>query len=170
MKLLGAIFILMATTWAGFELARRLHERPRQLRQLKVALQSLEAEMVYGLTPLAEATGHIAAQMPKPVSYLFEHFSYRLKEKEETVYDAWEAAINETWKYTALLASEREVILQFGATLGQHDREQQQKQVRLTLAHLEREEGEARDKQYRYERMMKSLGVLAGLLIILMML
>ncbi len=74
------------------------------------------------------------------------------------------------WSDTALLQSEREVMSQFGATLGQQDQEQQRKQIKLTLAHLEREEGEARDKQQRYERMVKSLGFLSGLLIIVMML
>ncbi|WP_017727004.1 stage III sporulation protein SpoIIIAB [Halalkalibacterium ligniniphilum] len=170
MKLLGAIFIFMATTWIGFELARRLSERPRQLRQLKVALQSLEAEMLYGLSPLAEATENIAKQFPQPVASLFERFSFRLREKEDSVYEAWHEAIKETWGYTDLLQSEQEVLLQFGTTLGQHDREQQQKQIRLTLAHLEREEGEAKERQHRYERMMKSLGVLTGLLLIILML
>ena len=36
---------------------------------------------------------------------------------------------------------------QFGETLGRHDRVSQQKQIMLTLTHLEREENEARDRQ-----------------------
>ena len=51
-KLIGAILIIVATTWTGFEAARHLSERPKQLRQLKSALQSLEAEIMYGHTPL----------------------------------------------------------------------------------------------------------------------
>jgi stage III sporulation protein AB len=58
---------------------------------------------------------------------------------------------------------------QFGATLGQHDREHQQKQIRLTLNHLEREEGDAIESQNRYEKMLKSLGFLTGLLIVILM-
>lgn len=170
MKLIGAVIIILATTWVGFECAKRLSERPRQLRQLKVAIQSLEAEMMYGLTPLAEASEHIAKQLPKPMSYFFEHFAHRLLAKQETAYQAWEESIRETWELTALLDSEREVMMQFGSTLGQHDREQQQKQIKLTLAHLEREEQEARDRQNRYERMIKSLGFLSGLLIVILML
>ncbi len=50
-KLIGAVLIIVATSWAGFEAARHLTERPRQLRQLKVALQSLEAEGVLDMTP-----------------------------------------------------------------------------------------------------------------------
>ena len=37
-KIVGAILILFATTWTGFEVAKQLTERPRQLRILKTAL------------------------------------------------------------------------------------------------------------------------------------
>ena len=170
MKLIGAIIILIATTWVGFEIAKRLTERPRQLRQLKIALQSLEAEIMYGMTPLAEACHHLAKQMPKPVSYFFSQFAYRLEQKGESASVAWEESLKETWQLTALCNAEYEIMQQFGATLGQHDRTNQQKHILLTITHLEREEGEARDKQNRYEKMIKSLGFLTGLLIIILML
>ncbi|ARK31406.1 stage III sporulation protein SpoIIIAB [Halalkalibacter krulwichiae] len=169
MKLIGALLIILVTTWLGFEFAKRLSERPRQLRQLKVAIQSLEAEIMYGLTPLAEASSHLAKQMPEPISLFFEKFADRLIKEQITAFEAWEKSLNETWAFTSMLDSEKEVMMQFGATLGQHDREQQQKQIKLTLAHLEREEQEAKDRQYRYERMLKSLGFLSGLLIVILL-
>lgn len=169
MKLIGSLLIIIVTTWIGFEYAKRLSDRPKQLRQLKVAVQSLEAEMMYGLTPLAEAADHIAKQLPKPIGTFFQRFSEKLLEQEYSAFEAWQASINEIWNTTALLDSEREVMLQFGATLGQHDLEQQQKQIHLTLAHLAREEQEAREKQHRYEKMVKSLGFLAGLLVVILL-
>jgi stage III sporulation protein AB len=168
MKVLGALLIIMATTWAGFEAAKRLSERPRQLRQLKTALQSLEAEIVYGLTPLNEACMHLAGQLPKPLTWFFETFAKRLNEGEKSVAEAWNQSLEEIWRLSSLRQGELEVMKQFGATLGRHDRDHQQKQIRLTIAHLEREELEAKDEQTRYEKMVKSLGFLAGLLIVIL--
>ncbi|OCA91058.1 stage III sporulation protein SpoAB [Bacillus sp. FJAT-27225] len=168
-KLFGAIFILISTTWAGFELARHLSERPKQLRQLKSALQSLEAEIMYGHTPLHEASRRLAAQLPHPLSWLFESFGNRLAATETTVKEAWEESLQEVWRLTALKQGEFEIMSQFGETLGRHDRLSQQKQIQLTLNHLEREEAEARDIQSKYEKMMKSLGFLSGLLLIIVM-
>ena len=54
-KIIGAVFILGATTWAGFEVSKRLSDRPRQLRLFRNSLQTLEAEIMYGHTPLGEA-------------------------------------------------------------------------------------------------------------------
>lgn len=165
LKLFGAIIIIAATTWCGFEAARNLSERTRQLRALKSALQSLEAEIMYGHTPLHEAARRLAAQLAKPLSQFFETFAKKITETETTVKEAWEVSLQEIWKWTALKQEEFEIMKQFGETLGRHDRNSQQKQIRLTLAHLEREEQDARDKQMKYERMVKSLGFLAGLLL-----
>ena len=61
MKWIGAVMIILSASWLGSSAAKRYRERTRQVRQLKVALQTLEAEIVYGLTPLNEATKKIAA-------------------------------------------------------------------------------------------------------------
>ncbi|MEK4565578.1 stage III sporulation protein SpoIIIAB [Alkalihalobacillus sp. FSL R5-0424] len=169
MKWLGAILIIVTCTWIGFELAKRISNRPKQLRQLKVGIQALEAEMVYGLTPLAEASARLSKQLGYPVNLLFERFAHKLELKGESAHVAWEQSLEETWTLTSLLKSEREILRQFGQTLGQHDRDQQQKQIKLTMVHLEREEAEARDNQIRYEKMVKSLGFLFGLLIVILM-
>lgn len=168
-KIVGAIIILVATTWSGFEVSRRFSERPRQLRFLKSALQSLDAEIMYGHTPLHEASRRLSAQLPKPLSRFFDSFAKRLTETETTVKDAWEESLKEVWKLTALKQGEYEIMNQFGETLGRHDRHSQQKQIMLALTHLEREETDACDKQAKYEKMMKSLGFLTGLLLIIIL-
>lgn len=169
MKLIGAIFIIVATTWTGFEASRHLSERPKQLRMLKSALQSLEAEIMYGHTPLHEASRRLSTQIPRPLSWFFESFAKKLTQTETTVKEAWEESLKEVWRLTALKQGEFEIMKQFGETLGRHDRYSQQKQIMLTLSHLEREEVDARERQAKYEKMVKSLGFLSGLLLIILL-
>ena len=169
MKWIGAICIILATTWSGVEASRLLRERTRQLRQLKMALQSLEAEIMYGHTPLTEAAVRLSQQLSRPLSWLFETFAQKLQEGTMSARQAWEESLQEVWKMTALKEGELEIMRQFGETLGQYDHEIQQNYIRLTMVHLEREEGDAIEKQQRYEKMMKSLGVLTGILIVLLL-
>ena len=82
-KLLGAAIIMVATTWAGFEAARKISARPRQLRQLKVALQSLEAEIMYTHTPLKEAAQKLQKQLPKPLINCLSSFAKRLDSRRD---------------------------------------------------------------------------------------
>ncbi len=168
-KLIGAIFIIVATTVIGFEASRHLSERPRQLRDLKSALQSLEAEIMYSHTPLHEAARRLAAQLSKPLSTFFDGFAGKLIDTETTVKQAWETSLREVWKSTALKKGEFEIMKQFGETLGRHDRFSQQKHIMLTLSHLEREEANAIQAQLKYEKMVKSLGFLSGLLLVILL-
>jgi stage III sporulation protein AB len=169
MKLLGAVFILIATTWSGFEASKHLSQRPRQLRQLKVALQSLEAEIMFGHTPLREAAFKLAKQMPKPINWFFESFGKKLNRTDINVKTAWDESLHEVWKWLALKQTEYEILSQFGETLGQYDRYHQQKHILLAIAHLEREEQDALERQGKYEKMVKSLGFLTGLLLIIIL-
>lgn len=169
MKWIGAICIILATTWSGFEASRLLRERTKQLRQLKMALQSLEAEIMYGHTPLMDASLRLSQQLSRPLSWLFELFARKLQKGTMNARQAWEESLHEVWKMTALKEGEFEIMKQFGETLGQYDHEIQQNYIRLTMVHLEREEGDAMEKQQRYEKMMKSLGVLTGILIVLLL-
>ncbi|WP_042355087.1 stage III sporulation protein SpoIIIAB [Bacillus rubiinfantis] len=168
-KLIGAIFIIVATTVIGFEVSRQFSERPKQLRALKTALQSLEAEIMYGHTPLHEAARRLSEQLSNPLSAFFDSFARKLTNSETTVRDAWETSLREVWKSTALKTGEFEIMKQFGETLGRHDRFSQQKQIMLTLSHLEREEANAIQAQIKYEKMVKSLGFLSGLLLIILL-
>ncbi|WP_226535128.1 stage III sporulation protein SpoIIIAB [Fictibacillus halophilus] len=165
----GAIAILSATTIFGFEWAKRVRERPKRLRELKVTLQALEAEIMYGSTPLSEAFQHIGKPLKEPLASFFLTISDLLNGGEHTVQEAWECQLEILAKETSFKSGEIEVLRQFGSTLGRHDKEHQQKQIQLTLAHLNREEKEARDIQERYEKMCKSLGVLMGLLIVILL-
>jgi stage III sporulation protein AB len=169
LKLIGAAIIIVATTWGGFEAARHLTERPRQLRLLKSALQSLEAEIMYGHTPLYEASRKLASQLPKPLSSFFDGFATKLTGNDTTVKQAWDESLKEVWELTALKQGEYEIMKQFGETLGRHDRYSQQKQIMLAISHLEREEADASEKQTKYEKMVKSLGLLSGLLLAILL-
>ncbi|OEH94482.1 stage III sporulation protein SpoIIIAB [Bacillus solimangrovi] len=169
-KIIGALTILLCSTWVGFETARRLSERPRQLRQLKAALQALEAEIMFGHLPVAEACIRIANQTPKPFKWFFDRFAKRLQEEETaSLQEVWIYSLKEVWRMTALTDSEFEILRQFGETLGKHDKLSQKKHIQLALVHLEREEEEARVRQQKYEKMVKSLCFLMGLLLVILL-
>ncbi|WP_186578094.1 stage III sporulation protein SpoIIIAB [Aquibacillus kalidii] len=169
MKWIGALLLLSATTWVGFELARKLNDRPKQIRQLKSALQILEAEILYSQAPIIEACYNVSKQLPHPVSWFFKVVSEDLKVKTDSLYEIWKKNIDAFWPLVALGENEKEILRQFGRTLGQHDFVQQQKHIQLALTHLERELEEAQDYQYRYSKMVKSLGFLTGLLVVILL-
>ncbi len=170
MKFLGAVLILVTSTSIGFLFSKRYRDRPRQLRQLKSALQTLEAEIMYGLTPIQEAAVHLKEQLPKPINGFFSRLVDEMALRDGRSFNQiWVDVLEAFWPTTALKQAEKEIWKQFGQTLGQSDRTNQQKHIQLALSHLEREENEARVAQSQYEKMAKSLGVLGGILLVILL-
>ncbi|ENH97441.1 stage III sporulation protein SpoAB [Gracilibacillus halophilus YIM-C55.5] len=170
MKWIGFVCVIGAMAWIGHEVATKLAQRPKLIRMLKNALQIFEAEIVYSHATIQEACQQIATQIPDPLSQFFQHVTDRLDKNPDSLYAIWKEEVNNCWQTTALMNSEKEIILQFGRTLGQHDIVQQQKYIQLAQTHLDRKLADAEEMNHRYGRMTRSLGFLAGLFIALLLL
>lgn len=169
MKWIGALLLISLTTWVGFEWSDRLNKRPKHIRQLKNSLQILEAEMLYSQLPLKDAFTLIAKQVPMPTKSFFNELSKGMHQSNIDLLSLWDHEVDQYVNKSALKTNEQDILKQFGRTLGQHDLIQQQKHIQLTSTYLDRELEEARDDQYKYGKMAKSLGFLCGLFIVILL-
>lgn len=169
MEWIGALLLIGTTTWMGFEWSKRLSKRPKHIRQFKNALQILEAEILYSQLPLQDAFEMVAKQIPDPTKSFFGLLTERMDEERIELYSLWNENVDELMTISYLGESEKEILKQFGRTLGQHDFYQQQKHIQLTVNHLDRELEDARDNHNKYNKMAKSLGFLSGLFIVLLL-
>jgi stage III sporulation protein AB len=169
MKLIGIVFIVLASTAIGWEWARRLQLRTKQLKDIRVALEALETEMVYGLTPLEEACRRVASQVREPVGTLFRTFADDLNKEDKLAPEVWADTLAKVKRLLEFKQGEWDVLAQFGRTLGRQDLDNQRKHLRLALVYLEQQENDARENQKKHESMYKSLGFLCGILLALIM-
>lgn len=169
-KLTGAILIILATTLTGFYYAGRLRDRTGQLRELQMALQMLETEICYGSTPLHMAFQKISKKNSGVISTLFGKCTYYLQELDgATTFECWQQALEEIQSRLCLKKSEIEWLEHFGQIVGGSDRIDQTKHIQLMMAHLKKTEVEAKEEQIKHEKMYRTLGFLAGLLIVILM-
>ncbi|OUM96876.1 MAG: stage III sporulation protein AB [Thermobacillus sp. ZCTH02-B1] len=170
LKLAGAMLVLVSGTLIGFRQAARYADRTAQIRDLLHALQRLETEIGFGHTPLPEALGRAATGAAEPVAAIFIRTAERLRADGASVRDALRAAVAEVWPRTAMREPERAALTRLGDALGISDREDQIRHLRLAAALLAAEEAGARDEQIRYGKMWRSLGFMAALLVVILML
>ncbi|SHN12351.1 stage III sporulation protein SpoIIIAB [Gracilibacillus kekensis] len=170
MKWIASVVLIIALTWIGHEYAKNLAYRPRLIRLFKNALQILEAEIVYSHATVKEALLSVSKQIPEPISSLFKQMALDIKQNKEELFPIWEKHVETFYQKHSIQIDDREILHQFGRTLGQHDIFQQQKYVRLTITHLERNLTEAEEKNHRYGKMSRSIGFLTGMLIVLLLL
>jgi stage III sporulation protein AB len=170
MKLIGAVLVLFAATILGFYKASLYAQRSKQIRHLIQALQRLETEIVFGLTPLEEAFLRLGNQLPKPIADFFSHAGLTLRQASgQPASEIWRQTVEQHWKWTAMKNGEKDILLGLASTLGRTDRDDQVKHLRLAVSQLQAEEFQAQDEQRRYESMWKSLGVLMGALVVILM-
>lgn len=170
LKFVGGVLIIGAATLLGFLQAAHYVRRPKQIRSLISALGRMETEITYALTPLPEAFASLSKQVAEPLSSLFRLTSERLLSSNgASTRDIWHTCVKDVWTRTSMKQAEQEVVLQLGPVLGLTDRSDQIKHLRLAISQLQTEETESREEQRRYEKMWKSLGVLIGALIVILM-
>lgn len=170
LKWLGIMLILYAASMFGFHQAWKLSKRPKQIRAMILSLQRLETEILYGFTPLPDALGSISLQAEEPLSRIFSGAAEAMRgPQSKSTRDGWQNAVNQYWRATQMKDNEKMTVSQLGNTLGLTDREDQVKHLRLAINQLQSEEELAKDDERRYEKMWKSLGVLIGVLVVIVM-
>ncbi|MHA6251000.1 stage III sporulation protein SpoIIIAB [Oceanobacillus sp. CAU 1775] len=169
MKWIGALILITATTCIGLYLSNRLEKRPKHIRDFENALQILEAEITYSQASLQDAFHTLATQLPEPLKQFFSHLHQDMLSGKTDFVTLWDRAVENLANQASYKKNEVEIIKQFGNSLGQHDYTQQQKQIRLTLTHLDRELEVAREEQHKYSKLSKTLGVLSGVFIVLLL-
>ncbi|MCR8642423.1 stage III sporulation protein SpoIIIAB [Paenibacillus sp. N1-5-1-14] len=169
-KMLGSVVILSAGTIFGFYQALQYARRPRQIRQAIGMIQRLETEISYGFTPLPDAFAHASSSFAEPYASMLAEAADGLHAPDgKSTQEIWGQAVKRAWGRSSMKRNELDILLQLGSTLGATDRIDQVKHMRLAISQLQVEEDIARDEQGRYEKMWRSLGVLMGALIVILM-
>ncbi len=126
LKIIGSTLIIAASTYAGMTIARTYHERPKHLRHLQQGLQMLETEIAYGSQPLNMAMDLIGERIPGVIGQLFQSMSKNLRELDgASTFECWQKSLEGIFSKTSLKKQDRQILLQYGHTLGMTDIEDQ---------------------------------------------
>lgn len=170
MKLLGAVLLFFVCACTGLIVANLLTRRPQELRQLRGAFHVLETEIAYGSQPLDSALQQIGARENGPVGRFFSRAAHYLQRKDGTAaYECWRQALADVKTDLALREQDRHILLRLGSKIGLSDRHDQVNHLRLAQATLEAEEAKAVHDQEKYAKMSRSLGVLLGALLVILL-
>ncbi|MGE5652834.1 MAG: stage III sporulation protein SpoIIIAB [Bacillota bacterium] len=170
LKLIAVCLTLASSTMIGWHVAQNYIERPRQLGQLRAALQLLETEISYAATPLPKAMRRVAASQSGPVELLFSQTASVLDARVGySAREAWSMALQEFFQHSSLLVRDREILEQFGQNLGSSDRSDQLKHLRLVMVRLEQEEQQGQLDEQRNVRLWRYAGFLVGLMVVIVL-
>lgn len=169
-KILGCIMVLFSSGFLGYVLSTDCRKRPQQLRELQSMLQIFENQISFLSDVLIEAFGRICSSCSSQTGIFFSDTAERLMYgKNLSAAQAWEEAVRENIKKTSLNKEDEEILVSFGKLLGSSDLEGQIKNIRLTLSQLKLQEQKAEESRTKNEGMYRSLGILGGIAVVIVL-
>lgn len=170
-KMVGGILVLLSSSFLGYILSRDCARRPQELRDLQSLLQMFENQISFMAEILADAFESICKNSSSTAAVFFEAAAGYLKsERGIDAGGAWERAVRENFRKTALSREDIGVLYSFGKMLGSSDLQGQIKNIRLARSQLELQEKKAEEYRAKNERMYRSLGILSGIAVVIILL
>ncbi|KNY26696.1 stage III sporulation protein SpoIIIAB [Pseudobacteroides cellulosolvens] len=169
-KIIGSILILISSSFLGFYFSKECTRRPSELRELQRLLQMFENEISFLSSTVTEAFTKLSNYYESSTRLFFSGTAELLKDKNGiNAFDAWEKAVKENIKKTALKKEDEAILLSFGKILGASDLEGQINNIRLTLTQLKMQEEKAEEVKEKNRTMYRNLGVLGGLAVVIVL-
>ena len=170
LKLFSITSIFGICTFIGYYYGQKYALRFENLVYLEQCIKILETEIVYGATPLPEALSNVYKKGKTRVSYIFEEIKSDLVlSKRNFAYESFLEIEAELYNGLYFKKEDVEIFLSLGRVLGSSDRLDQSKIFKLILNQIGAQIEEAKMEKRQNEKLYRSLGVIVGIGIIILL-
>lgn len=170
LRILGAVLVVAASAGLGFSYSCRLGKRLEQIRQLQRMAMLLKGEISYGCAALPEALESIGGKLIDPFDQFLGQMAGRLREyPDKSFRQIFKEEMDANLGQSALTKKDKEALMQMGAFLGYLDKDMQLRTMELYLSEVGREIQDAKDSMPGKQKLCRSLGIMGGLFLALLL-
>ena len=165
LKILGVIFILLATTAIGFSKSHEMYAHIRQLEELHKLFQYMRSELQYTRAPFADVFEKIGRKANPPFDCWLLELSSRLRENGAgSFWSIWKDTIQEKLQECRLQEEEREELKQVGKSL------EYMESINLYIEQLEYKIEHTREEYKTKKKLCQSMGIMGGVFLVILLL
>lgn len=169
-KTAGICLVLFSSTAIGFWCSGRLKERIEELETIRRLLLMLRGEIKYTRSTLTEAFGTIGRRLREPYGSLLLNTADAMEQMQgQTLSQIWEQCVEEALKESALTKEDKEKLIHLGSQLGYLDTEMQLSTIELYLEQTQEEIKNAAENFKRNGRLYRTMGIMAGIFLVILM-
>lgn len=159
------VLIFLSSTYIGMIISSKYKNRVNDLKELKSILNIMNTKIRYTYEPIGEICEEISQMNETNVGELFGQVSTNLKEKPIT--EAWNCAID---TYGNNFSKEdKHIIKTLGKMLGKTDIDGQVSEIEQANEFLHVQIEKAEKERQKNEKLYKSLGMVIGIAIIIIL-
>ncbi len=165
-KTIGLMAVLFSSYVMGLYLSKLCSFRIQDLEQMKKAASIFQAELLYSASPLWEVFEQISMRTVGPVSNMFKKASVDFERRNGvSAEEIWTNSVEAEKEGAYFTPEDIENLFSFGRTLGFADKAQQAGNASLLISYIESAQEEAREKRKKDEKLYKTLGILGGVMV-----
>ena len=178
MRYTGILLMAAAAVWAGILAARSLRERLELLEVFRRMVYHLNARILQMNETLPEALAEVGKRFTEqqrgtlcePGMMFAEVAEGLRREPERPFSDLWKETFGVMTRCRALQAEDRRSLLELGENLGYADRKMQERTLRFYLERTEESIAALKEEITVKEKLYRSLGIAAGLSLLVILL
>lgn len=170
LRLLGAGMTVAGCASLGFGTCRRMQRRIHTLRELTRMAVMLSAEITYAHADLKEAFGHIEKRVSEPLSSFLRNVKRQMEEGEcGLLGDIFQNRIREDLAPGGLTGEDMQNLGTLGEQLGYLDVQMQKRTLDYYLQQVNEAYEQARREYQEKEKMVRCLGIGAGVFLVILL-
>lgn len=162
--------ILLLTSIIGYAYGNIYTRRARNLLDLQYCIRVLESEIINGNVPLPQALENTSVKGRGSISILFKEIKddLTINKREDVFHSFLRQKYNLEDRY-AFKTEDIEVFLYLGKILGKSSRRDQEKNMQFIISQLDNLYIEAQNEEAKNAKLYRTLGFLAGLVIVIIL-
>lgn len=160
-KIILLISIIVASTFIGILFSKKYSNREKELKEIKSALNIFATKIKFTYEPIPNLFLEISNKIGGNVGKIFARASNRMR--EENAGEAWANALTDI--KSNLLEEDITILKNLGRLLGQTDIEGQISEIEVVIQFLNTQLENARQERTKNEKMYRTLGIVSGLTI-----
>lgn len=170
LKWLGGMMILATCVMWGRQKGRVLGQREELLQDFLQFCHSIEMEISYGQTPLAQIFSQWGKRLSTPAGKIAAEAGRRLSEQSgATLPVIWQGVLTEFMPRLALKQEDLAVVKTIGNELGLTYSGEQLKKLQLIEARLQEQIRAAHEERLKMEKVWQALGWCGGMMLVLVL-
>ena len=164
-KIVIYAFIFLTSSGIGLLISKKYEQRVYELKEFKNALNMFKTKIRFTYEPIPEIFREIATTIDSQIGRIFETACINMN--LHTAGEAWKIAINTNC--LCINEEDKKILKDLSKLLGQTDVEGQVNQIDLTNSFLEEQIRKAEKVKEKNEKMYRTLGMVIGLAIVIIL-
>ncbi len=170
LRLLAGGLILFGSAGFSFKLCQEMRQRMRHIEQMQEIFRLFQSEVAYSRASFPEVCMAVSDRIAEPFRTVMKEIYAQVMEKSGVRFpEIWRTKMGQCLENMPLKEEERNIFLEFGNRIGFIDWETQAGMIEKSREQLEELYVKSKSSMENKEKMITSIGILGGLMLVIIL-